>query len=414
MSRFRKCRDFSRTLCEPLQPEDYIIQAMPDTSPPKWHLAHTTWFFEQFILRAFKSDYKTFDDNFSFLFNSYYETVGTFHPRPKRGVLSRPNIQQVWEYRNYVDTAITELLASANEIDLATIIRLVEIGTHHEEQHQELLLMDVKYNLFSNPLYPAYLPVKSQKPPTNRETSSIRWLDLPEGIYDIGADTSGFCYDNERALHKVYINGASLSHRLITNGEYLEFILDGGYQKCDLWLSEGWQFIKDNQIEAPLYWIATGDRWQEFSLHGPKSLDLHAPVCHLSYYEADAFARWYGARLPSEFEWEALAKRLETKGNLLENLQSALQPAAPRNHRGAQQFFGDCWEWTASAYAPYPNFHPEEGALGEYNGKFMVNQYVLRGGCCLTPAQHIRATYRNFFPASSRWMVSGLRLAKES
>lgn len=383
------------------------MQGMDDVSPPKWHLAHTTWFFESFLLKEFLTDYQRFDHNFEYLFNSYYEQVGSFHPRSQRGLLSRPSLKAIKAYRAHVDHRIVDLLCHAPSLD-PQCLDILEIGIHHEMQHQELILMDVKYNYFKNPLHPAYSLDSYQK---SHDTPSYKWLGLGEGLYEIGtASPASFHYDNEAGLHKVYIESVALADRLVSNGEFLAFMEDGGYSQSKLWLSDGWQHIKASKQTHPLYWFKKDQQWYEFTLHGDQVLDRNAPVSHVSYYEADAFARWYGARLPTEFEWEALFKTLETS----------------KVHRGSQashpyfnndESFGlpcPLWQWTSSAYAPYPRFQTRQGALGEYNGKFMCQQYVLRGGSFGTPLHHIRPTYRNFFPPNSQWMFSGIRLAKES
>jgi ergothioneine biosynthesis protein EgtB len=406
---YRHTRQLSCEICRPLEPEDFIIQAMPDASPPKWHLAHTTWFFETFILLPFQNDYRIFHPQFPILFNSYYETVGEFHPRSERGNLARPTITTVSEYRRYVDDALCELIMNASADHLPKITELVEIGLHHEQQHQELMLMDIKYNFFKNPLYPAYLEQKPASEPSSPQ--AINWLPVREGLYEIGARGDQFCYDNELGRHKVYLESFSLANRLVSNEEFLEFIADDGYRRVELWLSEGWDWIHHNQIQHPLYWVKERNDWLEFTLHGLQPLNKAAPVLHVSYFEADAYARWRGLALPTEKEWEAVAGELSDEGQYLSF--QALHPEAARPDQNAQQFFGNAWEWTMSSYAPYPRFTPRQGSLGEYNGKFMSNQYVLRGGACITPPGHIRPSYRNFFPTSSRWMFSSIRLKRE-
>ncbi len=410
---YSSVRQRSTELCAALVPEDYVVQAMPDVSPPKWHLAHTAWFFETFILAAYERPARIFCKDFAFLFNSYYETVGPFHARAQRGVLARPTCDEVQRYRCDVDTRMLEVLASCAArpaADAAAIAQLTELGLQHEQQHQELLLMDIKYNFFANPLRPAYRNAPPRQPSPHRP---LGWNTLTAGVYDIGAPADGsFRFDNEGGRHKVYIEPVALADRLVTNAEYRAFMEAGGYQQADLWLSEGWQQVKTQGWRHPLYWVQLGQDWYEFTLDGLRPLDPEAPVCHVSYFEADAFARWRECRLPTEAEWEAQAQQLVLVGPFAE--AGALHPLpASAAQAASAQFFGDLWQWTASAYAPYPGFRPGPGALGEYNGKFMCNQYVLRGGACVTPRSHVRYSYRNFFPAHSRWMFSGIRLARE-
>jgi ergothioneine biosynthesis protein EgtB len=411
LGRFRQVRAATESLCRPLATDDYSIQSMPDASPAKWHLAHTSWFFEEFVLKAAIEDYTPFDPQFGYLFNSYYESVGPRHERPARGMLSRPTIEQVWAYRAHVDEEMQIVL----ERELPPELReIVTIGLHHEQQHQELLLTDIKHLFSLNPLKPAYAAGLTGA--RQSASTSLSFLSLSGGLTEIGHAGSDFCFDNERARHRVYLEPFRLANRLATNGEYLQFIRSGGYQRHDHWLSDGWSCVQREQWKHPLYWSDSLE--QEFTLGGLRALDLNAPVCHLSYYEADAFARWAGARLPSEFEWESVAVGTgPLRGNFVdEGLWHPAAPAALGTERasGALQMFGDVWEWTASAYAPYPRFRPLNGALGEYNGKFMVNQLVLRGGSCATPRSHIRATYRNFFYPTARWQFSGVRLAADA
>lgn len=413
-SRYIQCRQTSLNICAPLEDEDFSIQSMPDVSPPKWHLAHTSWFFETFILIPYNPDYRFFNPEFPTLFNSYYQSVGQFHPRSERGNLSRPSHRLILQYRQAVDEAILELLTQAQVEHLAKITELVEIGINHEQQHQELMLMDIKYNFFKNPLYPTYNSAAAAPdqtvsgPLTNR---SLQWRQLPEGIYQVGAQPGKFAYDNELGRHRVFIEPVQLADRLITNAEYLEFIEDQGYQRFDLWLSQGWNLIQKEQISQPLYWLKDSNRWLEFTFHGLHPIDPLRAVMHISYFEADAFARWKNCRLPSESEWESMAQNFPINGQFLDltELRPQIIDPSSSNH----QFFGDAWEWTSSSYGPYPGFKPQQGALGEYNGKFMANQYVLRGGAFVTPQDHIRSSYRNYFPSDSRWMFSGIRLAKE-
>lgn len=409
IARFKSIRARSKSLCTPLEIEDYGIQAMSDVSPPKWHLAHTTWFFETFILVPFAPSYHAFHPTYAHLFNSYYETAGTFFPRRQRGLLSRPTVAEVYRYRCHVDAAMQTLLANLPAQHTADILLRAQLGIEHEIQHQELLLMDIKFNLSINPLYPAYQTHKNTGVPVG--TLPLSWTTFDAGTINIGHDGAAFCYDNERPRHQTMLNRFRLADRLITNSEYLDFINDGGYQRADLWLSDGWQAINTLGWKAPLYWHSEKNNWSEFTLSGMQALNLQLPVAHLSYFEADAYARWVGKRLPTEVEWEHAAASQTINGNFIES--GILHPQAVQES-GLTQMYGDLWQWTQSAYAPYPGFRPLPGTLGEYNGKFMCNQFVLRGGCCVSPHDHIRATYRNFFRAADRWMFSGLRLAEDA
>ncbi|MDC6365770.1 MULTISPECIES: ergothioneine biosynthesis protein EgtB [Flavobacteriaceae] len=376
---FLETRKHSEILCEPLEIEDYVVQPVVDVSPPKWHLGHTTWFFEEFILKPQAKGYQLFDDDFSFVFNSYYETVGKRIVRSDRGNLSRPSVKKVYEYRNYVTEGIKALFSQAQNDDLNA---LLEIGIHHEKQHQELLLSDIKYILGNNPLLPPYSDRFVDHPV---ETHQQDWISMEEGIYQIGHDSKEFCYDNELGKHKVYLQPYLISNKLVTNAEYMAFIDAGGYNRFDLWHAEGWDWVNQNGISSPLYWHHVDEGWHHYTTLGLTKIDPFAPIAHISYYEAFAYAQWKGLRLPTEFEWEA-----------------------------AQSFFpwGKRWEWTESAYLPYPNYQKADGALGEYNGKFMVNQKVLRGSSVATPEKHTRSTYRNFFHPQLRWQFTGIRLAK--
>jgi ergothioneine biosynthesis protein EgtB len=411
--RYRAVRQLTEALTRSLAAEDMVIQAMPDVSPPKWHLAHTAWFFETFILAAHQPGYRAFHPRFGYLFNSYYNQVGAFHARPRRGLLARPTTPEVLAYRAHVDQHMMQLLHTADEATRAAITPLLELGLNHEQQHQELLLMDVKYNFHSNPLLPAYrddLPVA-----TAAAAAPLNFLSCPDGVHDIGHDGRGFAFDNEAPRHRVLLEPYRLADRLVTCGEYAEFIRAGGYRTPELWLSDGWATVQERGWQAPLYWHADGDAWQVFTLGGLRALDAAMPVSHLSFYEADAFARFAGRRLPTEFEWEAAALRANTDpagGNFLE--ADCLEPTPAAIGTGFKQLFGDVWEWTASAYLPYPRYRPAAGAVGEYNGKFMSGQMVLRGGSCLTPAGHTRVSYRNFFPPDARWACAGLRLADDA
>lgn len=406
VDRFNSVRKLTNNLCKPLYTEDYIIQSMPDVSPTKWHLAHTTWFFEKFILSSALPDYKAFDENYNYLFNSYYVQAGERFERARRGVISRPTVNDVYEYREYVDRHMNLLIENNNLSE--NIISIIDIGINHEQQHQELLLTDIKHVFSCNPLNPNYLPCINNPEVTS---APYNWRSFDEGIYEIGHNGEGFCYDNEMQRHKVFLRKFQLASRLITNAEYIEFIEAGGYRNPLLWLSEGWYTVVRENWNAPLYWEKKDDEWFLFSLTGLRKVNLSEPVCHISYYEADAFARWAGLRLPTEFEWEAAASTAEVKGNFVESGKFHPVPA-PQQQKALTQIFGDVWEWTQSAYLPYPGFKIAEGALGEYNGKFMSNQMVLRGGSFATSVTHIRSTYRNFFPPHARWQFSGLRLAR--
>jgi len=403
---FNEIRADSEKICLPLAIEDYGIQTMPDVSPPKWHLAHTSWFFETFILKPFLSDFKSFDPLYEHLFNSYYEQAGTFHPRPERGLLSRPTVEEVYDYRRYINQCMLELLNEEHHQDQTEILRRTEIGVNHEQQHQELMLTDIK-NIFAyNPLKPVY---KELDYPPQTVVPKLSWHEQPAGIYEIGQSEDGFAYDNEFPRHKVYLEPFRIASRLTTNKEYLEFIEAGGYQNPALWLSDGWKAIQTQNWCTPLYWENINDEWHEMTLAGLRPLDLNAPVSHVSFYEANAFANWKNKRLPTEMEWEVIANDLEIAGNFRDI--DYLQPISTSDE-SLTQFYGDVWEWTQSSYTPYPGYRAAEGALGEYNGKFMSNQMVLRGGSCFTPQNHIRASYRNFFYPGDRWQVSGIRLAE--
>ena len=393
-------------LCEPLAVDDYQVQSVLETSPPKWHLAHVTWFFETFLLKPFLPGYQALDARYEQLFNSYYNTVGPFHPRPQRHTLSRPTVDEVYAYRAHVDGHMDDLIADCAPMHQAALSQRLTLGLNHEQQHQELLLMDVKRNFFANPLYPVYRDV----PREDRAAPALRWLEFPGGIREIGYAGGVFCFDNEQPRHKVFLRDFRLASRPTTNGEYLEFVDAGGYARPELWLADGWTAVNERAWRAPLYWIKTDDGWHEMTLSGLRALDPAQPVCHLSYYEADAYARWREARLPTEAEWEAAAGGEPLDGNFVE---SGLYHPRAAEDANDHQWYGDVWEWTSSAYSPYPGYRPLEGSLGEYNGKFMANQYVLRGGCCATPRSHMRATYRNFFYPHDRWPFTGLRLAAD-
>jgi len=397
----------THTLCASLEIEDYVIQANDSVSPPKWHLAHTTWFFETFILLPFAPGYHVFDEAYAHLFNSYYETAGSFFPRLQRGLLSRPTVADIYRYRNHADEALQTLLDNPPQQYAHDILARVELGIEHEIQHQELLLMDVKYNFFINPLKPSYHNTRAAP----SSITGMDWQAFSGGIVEIGHGGAGFSFDNERPRHQTLLRDFRLANRLVSNREYLDFISDSGYRRPELWLSDGWNTINTQHWQAPLYWHREGSDWQQFSLSGMQPLNLQEPVAHLSYFEADAYARWAGKRLPTEAEWEHAAASLPISGNFLES--GVLHPQAA-SQPGLTQLYGDLWEWTQSAYASYPGFRPLPGTLGEYNGKFMSGQMVLRGGCCVTAQEHMRASYRNFFRPADRWMFSGLRLAEDT
>jgi len=408
--RYALVRAQTRELAAPLTAEDCAIQSMPDASPVKWHLGHTTWFFETFVLSRHAPARKPFHSAFKTLFNSYYNAVGDKHPRPQRGLLSRPSLVDVLAYRDAVDAEIAQLLAEG--VLAPDLIALVELGTHHEQQHQELILTDLKHMLSCNPLRPTY---RKLWPLTSVSPRQMRWIPIDEGVREIGHDGEGFAFDNEGPRHKTWLDAFEIASHPVTHGDFLRFIEDGGYRRPELWLSAGWDLVTARDWRAPLYWELIDGAWHTFTLHGMAPVEPNTPACHLSFFEADAFARWAGARLPTEAEWEVAVRDAPREGNFLES--GALHPLAlrePAADAAIAQAFGDVWEWTRSDYAPYPGFKTAEGAVGEYNGKFMANQYVLRGGSCATPASHVRPTYRNFFPAEARWQFSGLRLARDA
>lgn len=379
LNTYQKIRDYSLAIGKPLQTEDFVVQPVDFVSPPKWHLAHTTWFFETFLLKPFLKGYKVFDEHYGYLFNSYYETAGQRVMRPDRGHLSRPTVKEIMDYRTYVDDHMKKFLSHPPDKKSA---ELLVIGMNHEQQHQELLLMDIKYILGNNPLFPAYSPeplLHGQAKPSSKSD-----ILIGEGLYEIGYAGNGFCYDNEKAKHRIYLEKYAIESHPVSNEAYLKFIEAGGYHDFHFWHSDGWAWINANHIESPLYWHQTDHQWYEYTLAGLRPIDRQAPVCHVSYYEAAAYAEWAGMRLPTEGEWEAAAEKIS---------------------------WGQCWEWTESAYLPYPGYQKPEGAIGEYNAKFMVNQMVLKGACVATPAGHSRKTYRNFFYPHDRWQFSGIRLA---
>ena len=402
LDRFLSVRRLTEALAEPLSPEDQTVQSMPDASPTKWHLAHTTWFFETFLLKPQLAGYRPFDPAYEYLFNSYYEAVGPRHPRPQRGLITRPGVAEIGAYRRHVSDAMAQLIdgGRSNATDL------IELGLHHEQQHQELILMDIKHALSLNPLFPAYAPDRA---PTTTG-AALRWIDFEGGLVEIGHAGEGFAFDNEGPRHRTWVDPFALATRLVTCGEYEAFIADGGYRRPDLWLSAAWECVTQRGWQAPLYWHDEG----VFTLAGLRPRRSEEPVCHVSFYEAAAYAKWAGKRLPREAEWEIAASDA-ADGNLLDAdapYGGVLHPA-PAGSEGLTQMIGDVWEWTASPYVAYPGYREPAGAIGEYNGKFMANQMVLRGGCAATPRHHIRTTYRNFFPPDARWMFGGIRLAED-
>jgi ergothioneine biosynthesis protein EgtB len=408
-TRYEAVRTASLAIAAPLSDEDCAIQSMPDASPVKWHLAHTSWFFETFVLAPHLSHYHAFNPAFRMLFNSYYNAVGEQHPRSQRGLISRPTRADVGAYRRHVDAGMLALLRSAQGV-AGAVESLITLGLNHEQQHQELMLTDVLHMLSCNPLEPAYAPMDASP---SKAPPPLTWVDYESALVEIGHDGPEFAFDNETPRHRQYLNRFALASRPVTNGDYLGFIADGGYRRPDLWLSAGWEWVNADRIEAPSYWRHDGGGWRQFTLHGSRAVDLAAPVCHVSLFEADAYARWAGARLPTEAEWEIAAAPCSIDGHFREH--GMLRPL-PATDRGSalMQLFGDVWQWTQSAYAPYPGYRTAPGAIGEYNGKFMANQYVLRGGSFATPKSHIRATYRNFFPATARWQFTGFRLARDA
>ncbi len=419
--RLRTCRRLSNELAAPLSDEDQVVQAMDDASPTKWHLAHTTWFFEVFILRDHLPNYQSFDPAFDYCFNSYYEQKGARHPRAKRGLLTRPSAHHVRNFREHVDIALDALSRHVANLDPTKrqhICELIELGINHEQQHQELLLTDILALFSRNPLRPAYQQKVGQEDASPKTDDEVRWVPFPRSLTHIGHDGNGFHYDNEGPRHEALIHPFQIADRLVTNAEWLAFMADGGYRTATLWLSDGWACVQANNWQSPEYWERQDNTWQQMTLNGLQPIDRSASVSHVSFYEADAFARWAGARLPTEFEWEcATQKAKTTTPNTLGTGRlapcSANQQTAPPAETPIQQMFGDVWEWTASAYLPYPGYRPPEGAVGEYNGKFMCNQHVLRGASALTVCEHSRPTYRNFFYPQQRWQMTGLRLAKD-
>jgi ergothioneine biosynthesis protein EgtB len=407
---YQSVRRCTEQLCEPLATEDYVVQSMPDASPAKWHLAHTSWFFETFVLAAHVPGYQPFHPQFRVLFNSYYNAVGPRWSRAERGILSRPTVAEVYAYRAHVDEAMTEWCQSRLSAVPAEVARTLVLGLHHEQQHQELIVTDLKHALACNPLHPIYRP----PPVSTVEVRAPEWRMFPGGLVTVGHAGDGFAFDNESPRHEVYLQGFRLANRLVTNAEYLDFLSDGGYQRPELWLSDGWAVRQTEEWTAPLYWLQQDKEWSVMTLGGLLPLNPAEPVCHLSFYEADAYARWAGARLPTEAEWETAAATVPLAGHFLESWRFHPAPtAAPDDHGPLFQMYGDVWQWTASPYVGYPGYAPAHGALGEYNGKFMCNQMVLRGASCATPRSHARRTYRNFFPPDARWQFTGIRLAQD-
>jgi ergothioneine biosynthesis protein EgtB len=402
---FDRVRSRSEQLCVPLAIDDYQIQSIVQTSPPKWHLAHTNWFFETFVLPRFEADFQPYDSRYDYLFNSYYYTHGSMHPRANRGLLSRPTVDEIYQYREQVNGRMRRVLEQAGEKEWETLAELTILGLNHEEQHQELLLMDIKHNFWSNPLKPAYRDDLLRLTGT---TPTMGWHRQAGGIHQVGHSGEGFAYDNETPRHEVLHGSFALADRFVTNAEYLAFIADGGYRRPELWLSDGWSLLQSQGWRHPLYWVETQPEWQQFTLGGLQALNPHEPVCHVSYYEADAYARWTGRRLPLESELEYVLSQQPLEGHFAD--REVFHPA-PADETG--QWYGELWAWTASPYSAYPGFKPLAGTMGEYNGKFMANQMVLKGGCCITPAGHVRPSYRNFYYPDERWAFTGIRLAED-
>jgi ergothioneine biosynthesis protein EgtB len=411
-ARYAEVRRFSEQLSEPLSAEDCAIQSMPDVSPTRWHLAHTTWFFETFVLSQFPN-HELFNADYAYLFNSYYNTIGKQYPRSQRGLLSRPGLDEVRTWRHHVDTLVLDALRTGEGVTEDTL-QLLEVGMHHEQQHQELMLTDIKHVLSRNPLRPIY---RDGQFGVSRRSESSGHLKIDEGIYWIGHDGGSFAFDNEAPRHRVFLNEFDVSRDLTTCGGYLQFIDDGGYQRPEFWLSAGWQTVCDQEWQAPLYWFRKDDQWYQFTLAGPREVEPRLPVTHVSYFEAEAFARWSQSRLPTEAEWEVASQYGTVDGNFVDKLLAEDSAIHPHGGAGSDasivNMFGDVWEWTASPYVPYPGYASPAGAIGEYNGKFMCNQFVLRGGSCATSSDHIRGSYRNFFPPDARWQFAGIRLCQQ-
>ncbi len=417
LARFHQIRDFTNSLCAGLEPEDCVVQSMPDVSPTKWHLAHTTWFFETFILKKFSPKYRAEIPEYAYLFNSYYNAAGDMHRRDLRGLISRPTVREAQRYRASIDSHIDDLLSSTDEKLIDEIEPILVLGIHHEQQHQELLVTDIKHVFAQNPLYPVFRESRARAlgaSKTSTDGRPCQLVDFEETIVEIGHDGRGFAYDNEGPRHRALVPAFALASRLVTNGEYIAFIEDNGYARPEFWLSLGWMTVNEQRWQAPLYWTKRDGAWWNFTLSGLRRVDESEPVTHVSYFEADAYANWAGARLPTEFEWERAALDRPIEGNFVED--ENFHPHAlslSRDDGHLHQMFGDVWEWTRSSYSPYPGYRAGAGALGEYNGKFMCNQYVLRGGSCATSRSHIRRTYRNFFQPEKRWQFTGIRLAHD-
>jgi ergothioneine biosynthesis protein EgtB len=411
--RFEAVRAQTEHLCEPLDTEDYVVSSMADVSPTKWHLAHTSWFFETFILGPHAPEYVSPNPRYAYLFNSYYVQAGERHCRAKRGLVTRPTVREVFEYRAHVNEAMRELLQRIGGDPAHPAHALIELGLHHEQQHQELLVTDIKHVFWMNPLRPVYRE-RPERP--TRDATELKWRAFAGGVHHIGHQGTGFAFDNEGPAHREFLEDFKLASRVVTNGEYLEFMNDRGYERSELWLSPGLAIVQDGGWKAPFYWERDGDRWMEFTLAGMRPVALDEPVCHVSYYEADAFARWAKRRLPTEAEWEVAARGAPIEGTFVESERFHPAPAnatggGDGGNAGLAQLYGDVWQWTQSAYVGYPGFKPDSGAIGEYNGKWMADQWVLRGASCATPASHARLTYRNFFPSDARWQFMGIRLA---
>jgi ergothioneine biosynthesis protein EgtB len=409
--RFAAVRAFTTSLCTPLELEDYVLQAMPDVSPTKWHLAHTTWFFERFVLQEFVTGYMPWNPDFGYLFNSYYHTVGSMHARADRGKLSRPTVAEVRAYRAAIDERLFEFVECARPDSLARAAAMVELGCHHEQQHQELILTDIKYNFSRNPLLPVY-HMERKEPGVPSDPDRLAWLEFEGGLCEIGLDGPAFHFDNESPRHEALIPAHAIAARLVTNGEFLEFVDAGGYTRSELWLDAGFAAVSAERRAHPLYWFRADGEWRQYTLAGAAPLAACEPVVHVDFFEADAYARWSGRRLPTEAEWEVAAASQVVEGNFADTGRFHVEPASAPDAR-PQQFFGDVWEWTASPYVGYPGYRSLPGSVGEYNGKFMCNQLVLRGGSCVTSRSHVRASYRNFFPPEAQWQFSGIRLAED-
>lgn len=413
VTKYSKVRQLTESLCEPLETEDYVVQPIEDVSPPKWHLAHTTWFFETFILGKYIKDYKPYHELYSYLFNSYYYHAGERWQRPRRGNLSRPTVKKIYKFRKAIDDRMIDLMHNLSEEHLAELEALLELGLNHEQQHQELILTDLKYNFALNPLFPVYHKEKNND---TAKIEKINYVHFSSGTFEIGYADKGFHYDNEQPVHKVYQQDFLLADRLVTNGEFLQFIESGGYRSFQHWLSAGWDTVQNQMWQHPLYWHKMENGWYEMTLSGLVKLNMNAPVTHVSFYEAEAYASWANKRLPTEAEWEIAVNQVDAdpkNGYFVDDKKFHPQPVK-KNGEKLMQMYGDVWEWTGSSYLPYPGYREAEGALGEYNGKFMIDQMVLRGGSCATSRGHIRSTYRNFFQTDKRWQFTGIRLADDA